>query len=367
MSKSEELNLIRSALRRRKNPGIIRRVPRSADLQGAVYLMRRSIAFFLTILFTLLGAASPNTPPVLATTTASGGLQVEPEATRVFLPFVKYSEDPPPSTRIAFISDRNYEMPYKFDLYTMRSDGTQITRVISHTPTQIWSPTWSPDGNRIAFQSGFGQIYVVNADGSAAQPVTPATISSFAPAWSPDGQWIMFSSDAFTPGKGLNIYKIRLDGSQLTRLTVNPPYTTPRDLNASWSPDGKRIIFERELTGSSKLYMMNADGSDLQSLPTQEWCATEPDWSPDGQWIAFGGVRCAYPDKNLFIVRTDGSDLKQITFKNEGSSPSWSPDGQWILISDTYDVNLVKLSTGQVRDLTPETYWHNAYPSWASN
>lgn len=176
------------------------------------------------------------------------------------------------------------------------------------------SLSWSPDGTKIAYDgSADGLIWVVSADGSFLSKLTQGS----SPTWSPDGTKIAFARiDSSTNTAGL--YLMNADGSNVQQLTsFNQP--TLRDL--AWSPDGKRIAFSL----GGVLQMMNADGSNLHLLGNAV-VGDNPAWSPDSSEIAFQGA------DGLSIIGADGNGLRQLT-NGPDEHPNWSPNGKTILFS----------------------------------
>jgi Tol biopolymer transport system component len=243
-------------------------------------------------------------------------------------------------------------------IYAMRDDGSQLTEVFSarvedcsgNTCRPIWygdpnHPTWSPDGTRLAFQSqheGFlvpgpptnrwyypTRIYTVKLDGSEITPTNPVVdslmLADWYPAWSPDGSNIAFASlRAFSwvhaPGANDDIYLMSGDGTRVTRLTDSPVEETW----PAWSPDGRRLAFERKFIGGTDIYMMNADGSGIVQLTHGPAHNFHPSWSPDGTRIAFASNR----DGNweIYVIDADGSGLTRLTNDpRDDLTPAWSP------------------------------------------
>jgi len=101
-------------------------------------------------------------------------------------------------------------------------------------------PSWSPDGEKIAFHSdrgGYYEIYVMNADGSGQTRLTDNTAWDYTPSWSPDGEKIAFASGQVS---NFDIYVMNADGSGQTRLTNNLAW----DYNPSWSLDGEKFALD---------------------------------------------------------------------------------------------------------------------------
>ena len=221
------------------------------------------------------------------------------------------------------------------EVYVMDADGSNIVR-LTNTPgdsTSSWAADWSPDGQKIVFMSNRGgsppgsdgyDLYVMNADGSNLQRLTRAHGWNATPAWSPDGEHIAFASDREDKGNA-GIWLIAPDG------------TGPRRLNAlggrpSWSPDGKKIAFmsnriDRD-DGGFDIYVMDADGTNIQRLTNRPNADSHPDWSPDGTKIVFtlyGDGNTGYGDEHgIYVMDADGTNVRRLTFggRTEGH-PDW--------------------------------------------
>jgi Tol biopolymer transport system component len=153
-----------------------------------------------------------------------------------------------------------------------------------------WAGTFPGPNGQIAFAKGSGmdpdtdEIYVMNADGSEQTQLTDNDVSDLYPSWSPDGEKIAFASER----DGGGIYVMNADdGSDVTRLTTE-------GVDPSWSPDGEKIAFTsfRDADDESEfnaIYVMNADdGSDVTRLTDPNADYSTIDWgtntsSPDGK------------------------------------------------------------------------------------
>jgi TolB protein len=238
-------------------------------------------------------------------------------------------------------------------IYTMSADGSEITRAwwydnCSDSPCHLVGdqsqPAWSPDGSRLAFSSnhvGFFvpetatlytpyRIYVVNVDGSdlvATNPVTDSLmLPHWYPAWSPDGTKIAFASErAYSwyraPGHNDDIYVMNPDGSGVVRLTDSPVEETW----PAWSPDGRRIAFERRSDDRVNIYVMNADGTGIVPLTTGSGHTDfQPSWSPDGTRIVFTSDRGGNFD--IYVINVDGTGLTRLTDDPaDDLAPTWAP------------------------------------------
>ena len=116
------------------------------------------------------------------------------------------------------------------------------------------------------------------------------------------------------------------------------PLTTLVDYEASWSPDGKKIVLISSRHGGLKVHVFNADdggnGSNMQQITTGPEEDDSPVWSPDGRKIAFVSIRNSV--SHIFLMDADGSNIHQLTNGvGQNIHPAWSPDGAWILFNTT--------------------------------
>lgn len=207
-------------------------------------------------------------------------------------------------------------------LFVQDADGSNSTLVTEETePSPISRPDLSPDGTRIVFTARAGDLFLINVDGSGSTNLTNGNPgpNAFHPAWSPDGDRIVFSapSDASGCFLGLSdenapLYIMNSDGSGIQPLT-NPPNGIYH-FSPEWSPDGNEIAYSA-CRDTSPIFVVNADGSGLRPLMPDVNNLEAPSWSPDGRWIAFSS-------DGIYVMRADGSDVVQLTFGGE-RSPQW--------------------------------------------
>jgi len=188
-------------------------------------------------------------------------------------------------------------------------------------PMDLWT-SWAPDGNRIAYASRSGEasdIFSMRTDGTDRTRLTDAPASDTQPDWSPDGTHIAFVSDR---GGTEQIYVMRDNGAEQTRIGVAEKSAQ----NPVWSPDGSHIVYyETDATGNDEIYVVNSDGTGKHRLVRGVW----PSWSPDGNKILFGAP------KGLSIVSVDGTGESLLVGGAEFGA--FSPDGARIAYITTSD------------------------------
>ena len=179
-------------------------------------------------------------------------------------------------------------------LFVMNADGTQV-RNLGHSADPARRPSWSPEGARISFIGGSDLAYtieVINADGTNRHLLHPLDNPYSQVAWSPDGRRVAFVRDQFAGFHNPQIYIFNLDDRTERKLTVGDN----RERNPAWSPDGTKIVFTREESdtalGAGRIYVVNADGTPAPVAPPVEGTSAvrSVDWSPDGAELAFAGT-----------------------------------------------------------------------------
>jgi TolB protein len=226
------------------------------------------------------------------------------------------------STRIAYVVKRGN----RYELQIADADGAgEETALASFEP--IISPTWSPDGRRLAYVSFENKkpvVYVHSLLDGKRQVAANFRGSNSAPAWSPDGKTLAVS---LSREGGSQLFLLNADGSGARRLTSSSAIDTePR-----YSPDGRWIYFTSDRGGSPQIYRMPSSGGEPQRVTFEGSYNVSPRLSPDGKTLAY-----ITRNSGKFQVALQDLANKQvqiITDSDRDESPSFAPNGRMILLA----------------------------------
>ncbi len=264
----------------------------------------------------------------------------------------------------------------------MRMSKSQIWRVGLATgerrllsPGDAVQPSWSPNGRRIAYwgvvhEKSERGVWTVPAEGGKAVQVLSDRSLTWNPVWSPDGAWLYFISDR---SGSLNLWRIGIDQDS-GRVSGAPEPVTSSSQSIRFltlSRDGSRIAYatdERRDSLEARTFDAERLAPGGEAVPLVGAKAVRSvDPSPDGQWLAFDTLP---PGEDLYLVRADGSGLRQLTRdEHRDRIPRWSPDGRLLLFysnrSGRYEAWAVPPDGSRVEQLTRSTGQVPTYCIWS--
>ncbi|MBD55249.1 MAG: hypothetical protein CMM05_09280 [Rhodopirellula sp.] len=274
----------------------------------------------------------------------------EPQATPVS---VESISEPPLREVIVSHTDENGML----QLYRMKEDGSgsrQLTKGNHHCV----QPACSADGKKLVYvrrsEKGMA-IWLCDTDGKNAKELIRSQ-GILVPSWLPDSKHIVWMSAGTgrknqDPASNSQIRIMNTETGESRRLFTDPEQIKFSDAMPSVSPDGKKVAFVSNRSGTFRVWVSNLDGSDAKpisatkdqdedlKLPIEQ---KVPTWSPDGKWIAhwegvemihmsqFTGINNRKRDQqisatfNVWVVSSDGKRRRKV---GRGDDPTWSPDG----------------------------------------
>ena len=267
----------------------------------------------------------------------------------------------PDGEKIAFISDRDGNRDlYLADLVWM--DGykqwqAEDLKNISKSPNHEWSPTFSPDGNKIVF-SGYEpktdnfDIYLYDLTKKNIINLTNKLGYEINPQFSPDGSFIVYQSWR----KGFKeIFFMNILEKNEINISKNITSDDILSENYSFSPDGKKIVFTSERNGTKNIYLMDVNGNNQIALTENSFNNYNPSFSPTGEKIIFTSDRRGNLD--VYTMNVDGGNQENIS---QSEFNDWSPeflpnnDGA-VFISDrdgNWEIYKVDLKTLKLTNIT---------------
>jgi len=229
------------------------------------------------------------------------------------------------STRLSYVIKDGK----RYRLVISDADGQNIRNAMNSSEPII-SPSWSPDGKKVAYVSFEDRkpvIYVHELATGRRIALSNQKGNNSAPAWSPDGRKLAIS---LSKDGNTQIYGINADGTGLQRFTRGNTI----DTEPQYSADGRYIYFTSDRGGNPQIYRMSAEGEQVEGVKRvtyKQGFVTSPRISPDGKFLAYiANIGGAY---RLYILNLATGDAQALTDGTSDESPSFAANGRYVLYS----------------------------------
>ena len=264
-------------------------------------------------------------------------------------------------------------------IYTMDFDGGNLKQ-ITNTPAHHLSPAWSPDGRYLvytSFEDGNPDLFIYDLVHKTHSKLSGREGINSGGHFAHTGDIVAFTG---SQRGDADIYVINRQGMSRRRLIKG----SGLDVDPAFSPDGKWLAFVSGRYGNPHIFRATLQWSmdrlrvmDDKRLTYAGWYNANPAWSPDSRKIAFAGYDRDIDRFDVFLMNADGSNLERMTLNNgDNESPSWSPNGMLLVFFSTRTLHRKRKGAAQLyimnRDGSMQrklfTGLHNAQtPRWSNN
>jgi len=220
----------------------------------------------------------------------------------------------------------------------------------------------SPKGDAVAFswdKSGQLEICLHNLLREEMQTLTKGAESKISPCFSQEGNRLAYMQD-YQGDENFDVFLVDISDGEPWNLT--PDTSEAIYPHVRWSPDSRRLAFASNRGRKFSIYIIPSSGGEPERVSDHEFNDSDPEWSPDGEWIAFSAFVTAQ-DYGVFITPANGGEIRRLTENDKpigASSPEWSPDGRAIAFMsserESSDIGIWNPETGSVEWVTDSRY-----------
>lgn len=305
-----------------------------------------------------------NSPAPLITYTYTPTARAGREPTPTFTPSYTVTQRPTPVSNVVpagkIVFSCNDSNGFA-QICSIRPDGSAERQLVTHDNAASTYPSLSKDGRTLVFTSNHSidhTIYEMDLNSQVEVKRSKSSGDKAFPILSPDGKSITFSD---VENKVTNIYVMNRDGSNVHKIF-------DKGSRATWSPDGQKFAFICVVDNTAQICTMDINGNNVRQVTTNlqdlnAWVS----WSPDANRLVFSTGNKANADRKICDIGVDGNDYRVLFDKGDAIAPSYSPDGNWIVFVN-YIVNnqnikgelfIMRKDGSDVRQIT-----HNDRSDW---
>jgi len=261
---------------------------------------------------------------------------------------VEFSRD---GSKLAVLVRRQEGASYASELWILPYPTGTPRRVLDRIPDAAFGHlSWLPDGRRLIWDSAFPDrigvhLYLLDTERATVQPVTSGTLDQRSPSVSPDGERIAFAEGS----EDFDLIDVALDGSEVRTLLA----TARSETRPSWSPTGKQLLYITNARGASEIWERSIDDAWTRPVvkqdiddPLRRRVLQRPSYSPDGRRIVYELLGTTH---SIYVASAaDGRGVPLDQDSPDQHSPAWSPDGKWIAYQRLHGTSweLVKVPSG---------------------
>ena len=228
-------------------------------------------------------------------------------------------------TRIAYITATGSAPNYQYALMVADSDGYN-PQVVVRSREALLSPTWSPDGGKLAyvsFESGNSSIYVQDLGTGSREVVSNSKGINSAPAFSPDGRRLAMS---LSKGGNPDIYVMDLGSRQLTQIVKHFSI----DTEPVWTPDGQSLYFTSDRSGKPQIYQVSPSGGEASRVTFEGQYNASPS-VVNAKGIKIAMVQGSGNVYRIAVLDRATNQYTQVSPGSQDEAPSFAPNGSMLL------------------------------------
>jgi tricorn protease len=288
---------------------------------------------------------------------------------------------------IFFVSDRDVKakagspavMNSRNNIWKMPAEGGEPVQVTKHASGSLFWPSMSADGKVIVYEENFGLWKLDTATGDTREikidivadekenNLETVAVSSEADSYnlSPSGKRAVIATHG-------ELFTIATERGDVRRLTKT---SDVREANPHWSPDGKHIAFVSDHSGREEIWVCDENGANLKRLTNSDTQKGAPVWAPDSQSLLYTASdralhRLSLADnKDSVVTRGEVIGFGSTAISN----PQWSPDGKWIAFTRSGrgdllpHVYVMPVAGGEAKRITDADSYSDSSPLWTSD